>query len=829
MAYIRIQPQARPDTYPEDTPGLDFATQPHPSGLAVAKTSNNMQVIGVDSTWSQQHNAVLEEYPASTSSDFVWPVPSIFSAQHGPSPTMPGELLDSLDVYSTQMGVVDDNGGLVLFDNNTATANVWHEFNPATSNNNNIIDTVCEELHHAAHGHDAGSFGNTPNSMSYGEVFGARNSGHDLQMQMISLGPNLADSHNTLRATHFIQDSGRLGVLQAGSGAMIEKSWPTFGMLGSTSPCSGSDEPWIGRSLQNVEPPQSTETPTRVEAAKRNRHPRDEWGEMEEHIRRLYIEENHTAKEVHFELCAIHGFETSLSTLTKKLQGLGSKERTHSRKALPKHSSCMKAGGDTEVFKIITETERKVMIEQRLEERIRLEEKKLQKRLWQVQHGNKRGQKKRHRRQTSTRLNIGPFLVTVYVDQEKLFHSIDGFIKGLFAAGRKSWTAEGQRFTPPSDSLDTTKSWQVLVDQVSSISLLVEQQLYHHVNYMLVEVLKRLKNIALKCDPNFLVNFWTICHVLTRILVGGRKSQNVWVGWFLQHLKEILAPDFSKHPLMGIVGSLLRIWASSPSDLRPTLGLGHWKTIHTLSEMIGKNHEIILKMGAFCTKSWKSKFSASDAMGELLHKPLLMAGGGDIGTERTAQLALDHLFAVSKGKYNKPEVVHEAVELLRWTADIIREKERRNALEHDSVTRAFVFSTELVATYHLETWKQPMQRQNKQQNCELSYQCMNEAIEILRYGDKDCRIRAASFSKRLATWIQGHQQKAGDRTKKVAVEEQRRRISAEKERKREIISKIDKEQITGSRQGRRLKGKPRDTPRDRLVMARSLLLASLHT
>jgi hypothetical protein len=116
-----------------------------------------------------------------------------------------------------------------------------------------------------------------------------------------------------------------------------------------------------------------------------------------------------------------------------------------------------------------------------------------------------------------------------------------------------------------------------------------------------------------------------------------------------------------------------------------------------------------------------------------------------------------------------------------------------------------------------------------QQNCELSYQCMGEAIEILRYSDIQCRIRAASFSKRLSIWIKGHEKRTGDRTKEAAAEEQRRGIFEEKARTREIIRTIAKEQIIGPRQGGRIKGKLRDTPRDRLVMCRSLLLASLLT
>lgn len=289
MDYSLNQPQARPDTFPEDTPDLDFATQFHSSIFAAANTSN-MHVTGADPTLSQQHSDVPREYPASTSSNFVWAIPSIFPAQYGPFPTMPSEFMDGTDAYGIQSEVAENNRGLVGVHTSMAVANVGHERGPATLNNSRIIDAfdvpwigrsvqVAEPLLPTSVMNRLG-FGligsevSIPTNPSPANMFASPPSQH-------WFAQDIPNSLTTCRRTESFMDPQ-----------------PTKAINGS----SGSFEASLSVAGSK---------PTRVEAAKRNRHPRDEWGEMEKHIRRLYIEANHTAKEVHFELCAIHGFQTS--------------------------------------------------------------------------------------------------------------------------------------------------------------------------------------------------------------------------------------------------------------------------------------------------------------------------------------------------------------------------------------------------------------------------------------------------------------------------------------------------------------------------------------
>lgn len=469
-------------------------------------------------------------------------------------------------------------------------------------------------------------------------------------------------------------------------------------------------------------------------------------------------------------------------------------------------------------------------MEELREERKRREKGNEKLRQMQVERGNKNAAKKersnsRHTKPRITNVNVGPFLSTAYKQQEQLFHAIDEFLKGIFATRSQKWTAGDHHFLPPANAPYFADAWQLLSNQVGSVSILIERQLYNQANSMLGELLEGVKATAQICDPNFMVHFWTICHVFVGVPArcrGGNLRGSLWLGWFLRNLKESLSAAYTtEHPLIVIVDSILDIWNKSPRDLKPTLGLGHWKATHTLGALIGGAHNIVLNMGVCCTKSWKSKFSASSITVELLYQRLLLASECNIRAEQLAEVYLSYLSAASKEECNGLCAVSDATKLLSWTREICREKAHRHTLEYDSVTRAFVFSSWLVATHHLETVEQT------ERDYELSYKYMGEAIEILRYGDLQCCIRAASFSGRLSMWIKGHRQKTGKRSKAAAREEEKSKVLEEKVRTREIIRQIPKKRFPGARYKKVIKGVRRNVPREEHALERDLLLASL--
>ncbi|KUI70068.1 hypothetical protein VM1G_06554 [Cytospora mali] len=584
--------------------------------------------------------------------------------------------------------------------------------------------------------------------------------------------------------------------------------------------------------------------PKSQEVRTRNRHSKSKWEKVEPHIKRLYLDEKHTAEEVAFVMAVIHGFESSVSTIRKKVQHWRKDERTRVAKQYPKRKD-----QTPKAFNIISEEVRKMEVQNlRREEIMRKEEHERQRQI-QIEKGNKRGHKKRwskkqHAVPNTTEVNLGPFLSTVYIHQEKLFHAIDTYFKGLFAAGLKSWTTDGRHFIPPQNTPDFSEAWQLLSDQVESVSMLIGMQLYHHANFMLGEILARLRVAVRVCDPSFMIHFWKICHVLASIPIPSRRGfkGSPWLGWFLQSLRQTFSSVFGMHPLVVITDSLLQVWYSSPRDLKATFGLGHWKAIHTLGGLIGNGNNIVLNMGVCCTKTWKSKFSVSNhELKTLYHRP--MAITPNLEAEQSAEVFLDYLFAASREKYNELGVFEEASHVLKWTTSICHEKAKRCALQYDSVTRAFVFSSELVATHHLETWKEPEQEQKKLPDFRLSQYYMDEAIQILRYGDLQCRIRAASFSKRLSTWFRAHRPKAKlrpklvvegeerrkalEEEKKKVLQEERKKVLQEKARTREIVQDITKLRIRGSRRRRWLRGVRRQIPRDGRIVEKGLLVASV--
>ncbi|VUC30751.1 unnamed protein product [Clonostachys rosea] len=557
---------------------------------------------------------------------------------------------------------------------------------------------------------------------------------------------------------------------------------------------------------------------------RRNRHTDTEWKEVEDALYRLYITERQTAEEVQFAMSAIHGFEACLSTFQKRLRELKKESRTRAAKAYYKISLATR---ERSLFEIVSDKKRRILIQEKAKEVNILREGTERRRQLQVERGNKQGSKKRHSKPKAIPDSIGPLLNTVYIHQERLFHYIDIFWKGLFDSGDKGWTVDAFNFKPSTNTSNGFEDCQMVSDKISSILLLAQNQLYHHANFMLENVLIGLRNALRLCNPNFMLHFWMMCQALSSGPWCSKEKGSQWLRWFLRNVKAILSPRFPNHPITMIADSLLEVWSSSPREFKPTLGLGHWKSTATLGGLIGHTHRIVLNMGVGCKNIWPSKFSASENVADILRQPILPNSGIVLEAECKAELSLNYLSAVSKGKFNEMRTIEEATQLLEWSGEICRNKARRSMLEFDSVTRLFVFSTDLVATHHLETWKQPEQKQNNLPNRHSAYKYMDEAIEILRQGDIQCSIRAAVFSKRLFVWIKGHPEKATGRTRESAREIQRNQERKEKARTANIIRQIPKQRISGARRVRWVQGQRKDASRDRRVAERNLLQASL--
>jgi hypothetical protein len=373
-----------------------------------------------------------------------------------------------------------------------------------------------------------------------------------------------------------------------------------------------------------------------------------------------------------------------------------------------------------------------------------------------------------------------------YIHQEKMFHELDNLIKGCFDKG-KGWTLGISSFILPEGAADYSKSWRLLSAQCSGIALLGDAMLYDHVLFLFSKVLKRSKAAAQSCDPNILVHFWTICHSLCDVRFPKRR-EFILLRTLLRHLRDEFSKSLGNHSLVRFLDSLIKVLDFSPDDLRTTVGLAYWKTIHALVDSGGipRDHRIILKMGSHCTKHWKSKFKARTELLEPPYKAFLqsMEACPNTKVEQKISLLYDYTEAISTSKYNTQDVVDQAIQLWIQSAGLCRERARMQRLHWTKHTQAFAFSTELVAKHSLEYLNEHGKTVSPSHDRSKGFWYMSEAIEILRLGDLQCQIRAFSFSRRLGLWLKSYQEA------KNAKEEKFRRL--------EILSRIPKTVITVS-------------------------------
>lgn len=382
----------------------------------------------------------------------------------------------------------------------------------------------------------------------------------------------------------------------------------------------------------------------------------------------------------------------------------------------------------------------------------------------------------------------GP-LFQAYIHQEKMFHEIDNLIKGCFDKGTKSkrWTPDISSFIPPMGVADNSKSWRLLSAQCSGIALLGDAMLYDHVLFLFSKVLERSKAVAQSCDPNILIYFWTICHSLCDLRFPKRRKF-ILLRVLLWHLRDEFSKSLGNHSLVRFLDSLIKVLDFSPDDLRTTVGLAYWKTIHVLvdSGSIPRNHRMILNMGSHCTKHWKSKFKVHTELLKPPYKALLqsMEACPNTKVEEKISLLYDYTEAISRSKYNTKEVVDQAIQLWIQSADLCRKCVRMQCLHWTEHAQTLAFSTEVVAKHYLEYLSEHGKTVSTSHDRRKGFWYMSEAIEILRLGDLQCRIRAFSFSRRLGLWLKSYD------GAKSAKEEKLRRV--------QILSRIPKTVITVS-------------------------------
>lgn len=118
-------------------------------------------------------------------------------------------------------------------------------------------------------------------------------------------------------------------------------------------------------------------------------------------------------------------------------------------------------------------------------------------------------------------------------------------------------------------------------------------------------------------------------------------------------------------------------------------------------------------------------------------------------------------------------------------------KKNEKKLKYPVTTRAFAFSSELLALYNLETWK--TDKTEHIHNSKKAFDYTIEAIETLRHGDLECKLKPAHLSKRLGVWYKSYC--PGDKLMSKSHKAKGKEVKAEKRRTREILSQIPKEPV----------------------------------
>jgi hypothetical protein len=246
-----------------------------------------------------------------------------------------------------------------------------------------------------------------------------------------------------------------------------------------------------------------------------------------------------------------------------------------------------------------------------------------------------------------------------YVHQYRISHVLDGFGKS-FLAPKKPWTTNMTEFVPPDGAANRiSTSWQLVSDKFSNIATMSRTRIGGIVKSLLKDAFMELSKATESRDPSFLIYFWRICVDLSGIRLHSRTyfGEFVFLRVFLRHLRDLILQSSGnpKDDLVVFVESFFQIVEHTPCDLTVTLGLSCWKAIHMFGNMISHEHPIVLSLGSFCTKHWKSKFKVDEDKLDMKYKSLFNSMNrrdcsGHAEEQEKISILYDHTYALSKPK-----------------------------------------------------------------------------------------------------------------------------------------------------------------------------------
>ncbi|RDW58659.1 hypothetical protein BP6252_13135 [Coleophoma cylindrospora] len=292
-----------------------------------------------------------------------------------------------------------------------------------------------------------------------------------------------------------------------------------------------------------------------------------------------------------------------------------------------------------------------------------------------------------------------------YNHHSDMINHLENLAKCLFDKGDENgWTYNEFTLVPPSGAKDNSKTWQLLTHQCYSASTLAECGLSSRVTPSLQRLFDGLGQAAEICNPNVLIYFWNICTSLNRIRMSGMPKRERYP--LLYPLLATLVKSFSNSRqnkktsfIIGFLNSLIFILETDPEAMRETLEMGYKKVIEIIGKAIGHDHAIVLNMASHYCKHYNAHIVDQVRPKSILekYKHLIEVAESTCGSseEQTIALRYDYIRATSLSKIDYDVVL----KLQKQTAGICK---AQPGLQYCLATRAFAFSTELLANMHFE-------------------------------------------------------------------------------------------------------------------------------
>ncbi|EED11879.1 hypothetical protein TSTA_110580 [Talaromyces stipitatus ATCC 10500] len=315
--------------------------------------------------------------------------------------------------------------------------------------------------------------------------------------------------------------------------------------------------------------------------------------------------------------------------------------------------------------------------------------------------------------------------------QEVVLHSVHNFVFGLFETHR--WTADQFSIFPPSGSLDLSRMWQQLADQVFGARVLIRKLEMRHAGQTFRNIFHLLERAAFSPDPAMMVKFWRICLYFMDICAS--MNNYSLLNSFFQHYRSLLLTRYQEnYPLVQLLGALAKV--ENEAMLR-TLQIGYLKSIHSLKSFLRGDHAVVLSMWSNYIKHWgfdslhPTELAAS-------YRVLLTEADFRLGRCSNLSISVLHQFTYSVF-YN----LHDDAMSFELAIDLLQRSQEVLSSLHPQwqwglEAQAFAFASKVVALIY--------GNQGSRVKAQKYYK---EAISLFERGDRECRTRALMLANEL--------------------------------------------------------------------------------